>query len=43
VDHPILDDLRQVDLNATTPLAALDLVRRWQERLAEDRKKRGRG
>ena len=32
-EHPLLDEVRQVDLDATTPLAALQLVEKWQERL----------
>ena len=34
-DHPLLDKIRGVDLNATTPLDALALVQRWQEELGE--------
>jgi DNA mismatch repair protein MutS len=41
IDHPILDDLRQVDLDGTTPLAALGLLKAWQERLAAETKRKG--
>jgi DNA mismatch repair protein MutS len=40
-DHPLLDDLRALDLNATTPLDALQLLQQWQQRLEAD-SKRGR-
>jgi DNA mismatch repair protein MutS len=36
-DHPILDDLRSLDLDATTPLAALQLLQQWQEKLAKEK------
>jgi DNA mismatch repair protein MutS len=39
-DHPLLDDIRSVDLDQTTPLGALQLVKRWQETLAEERGKK---
>jgi len=41
-DHPLLDDVRQVDLNQTTPLDALGLIREWQESLAREGKKKRR-
>ena len=37
-DHPIIDDLRALDLDATTPLNALQLLQKWQERLAKEKK-----
>jgi DNA mismatch repair protein MutS len=37
-DHPIIDDLRGIDLNATTPLAALQLLQKWQEKLSKEKK-----
>ena len=39
-DHPLLEELRRVDLDATAPLAALQLLKRWQEELAKEGKKR---
>ncbi len=36
-DHPIIDDLRSLDLDATTPLAALQLLQKWQEKLAKEK------
>jgi DNA mismatch repair protein MutS len=33
-DHPLIERLRKVDLNATTPLAALQLLQEWQRELA---------
>ncbi len=38
-DHPLLDDVRSVDLNQTTPLEALQLIHRWQASLAAEKKK----
>ena len=37
-EHPLLDDLRGLDLDATTPLAALQLLQKWQEKLAREKK-----
>ena len=37
-DHPLLDDVREVDLDQTTPLAALQLIKKWQETLAAEKK-----
>jgi DNA mismatch repair protein MutS len=37
-DHPIIDDLRGLDLNATTPLAALGLLQKWQDKLTKEKK-----
>jgi DNA mismatch repair protein MutS len=48
-DHPLLDEVRGVDLDATTPLDAIRLIAQWQEDLAEEKErasrhgKRGRG
>ncbi|MDZ4659896.1 MAG: hypothetical protein SH868_20155, partial [Bythopirellula sp.] len=36
LDHPLLEKIRSVDLNTTTPLAALKLVEEWQELLADE-------
>lgn len=33
-EHPLLDELRKLDLNGTTPLEALTLLNLWQQRLA---------
>ncbi len=41
-DHPLLDDVRQVDLNQTTPLEALQLIQRWQDSLNTEEKKKRR-
>ena len=35
-EHPLLDELRRLDLNNLTPLAALQLVQQWQETLAQE-------
>jgi len=34
--HPLLDNIRHVDLGETTPVAALQLIQKWQEALADD-------
>jgi DNA mismatch repair protein MutS len=39
-DHPLLDEIRQVDVNATAPLDALRLVQTWQETLKSEKKRR---
>jgi DNA mismatch repair protein MutS len=36
-DHPLLDDIRGLDLNNTTPLAALEQIQQWQQQLAEEK------
>jgi hypothetical protein len=36
VDHPLLEVIRQTDLNALSPLEAHRLVEQWQEQLAGD-------
>ncbi|MHC4405404.1 MAG: DNA mismatch repair protein MutS [Planctomycetota bacterium] len=41
-NHPLLDDVRQVDLNQTTPLEALQFIQQWQSSLAAEGKKKGR-
>ncbi|MEX0939618.1 MAG: DNA mismatch repair protein MutS [Pirellulales bacterium] len=33
-EHPLLDAIRKLDLNETTPLAALALIQKWQAELA---------
>jgi DNA mismatch repair protein MutS len=42
-DHPLLDDIRQLDVNQLTPLDALGLVHKWQDQLDTDKKKRKKG
>jgi DNA mismatch repair protein MutS len=42
MEHPAIDELREMDLDATTPLAALQWLQQWQQRLAVDEKKRRR-
>ncbi|MGV3605116.1 MAG: DNA mismatch repair protein MutS [Planctomycetaceae bacterium] len=37
-EHPLLDELRQLDTSRLTPLAALELLHQIQSRLAPDRK-----
>jgi len=37
VDHPLLKDIRDIDLNNLTPLAALNLVKQWQEKLGKEK------
>lgn len=37
-DHPIIDDIRAIDLNSTTPLQAMQLLQQWQEKLAKEKK-----
>ncbi len=32
-EHPVLEELRKLDLNGITPLAALELLHRWQQSL----------
>jgi len=40
-DHPLLDEIRGVDLNETTPIQALQLIHEWQDSLgAEDKENR---
>jgi len=41
-DHPLLDEVRGVDLNQTTPLEALQLIKQWQESLSAEHKKKRR-
>ncbi len=38
-DHPLLDDLRKVNLEETTPIAALRLIEQWQRTLAAEQAK----
>ena len=41
-EPPLLDELRRLDLDATTPLAALQLLKRWQETLEDEGRKKKR-
>jgi DNA mismatch repair protein MutS len=34
--HPLLDEVKEMDLNALTPLDALNRIKRWQELLADE-------
>jgi DNA mismatch repair protein MutS len=36
-DHPLLDELRRLDLNATAPLAAWQWLEEWQARLTKEK------
>jgi DNA mismatch repair protein MutS len=36
-DHPLLGEIRQFDLNATTPIEALQRIQEWQEKLAKEK------
>jgi DNA mismatch repair protein MutS len=33
VEHPLLDEIRAADINALTPIAALQLIQQWKEKL----------
>ncbi len=36
-DHPLLDELRRLDLNNVTPIQAIQLLQRWQEELSKEK------
>jgi DNA mismatch repair protein MutS len=36
-DHPLLDELRRLDLNNVTPFQAIQLLQRWQEELGKEK------
>jgi DNA mismatch repair protein MutS len=36
-DHPLIEKIRGVDVNAITPLQALQLVQQWKQELEADR------
>ncbi len=40
VEHPLLDEIRELDLNQTTPLEALRRIEQWQAQLKQDRQSR---
>ncbi len=42
VDHPLLDAIRSVDLNAQTPLEIQQLVSQWQEQLSSEMAMQGK-
>ncbi|HBE70222.1 MAG TPA: DNA mismatch repair protein MutS [Planctomycetaceae bacterium] len=35
-DHPVMDKLREVDVSATTPIEALQMIEKWQSELKSD-------
>jgi DNA mismatch repair protein MutS len=35
-EHPLLDEIREVDLDAMRPIEALELLNSWQQRLADE-------
>jgi DNA mismatch repair protein MutS len=37
-EHPLLDELRRLDLTNTTPLTAFQLLQQWQDTLIKERK-----
>jgi len=39
-EHPLLDELRQLELDNITPLQAIQRLQQWQETLAKEAKKR---
>ncbi len=36
IEHPLMDSIRNVDVNRLTPLEALQLMQQWQEELREE-------
>ena len=36
MEHPLLEEIRQLDLNTATPLEAMRLIQQWQERLTSE-------
>jgi len=42
VEHPLLEALRRLDVNATAPLDALRLLQEWKDQLASESKKKRR-
>ena len=41
-EHPLLDEIRGIDLNQITPLEAMRRIEQWQSELSEGRKRRAR-
>jgi DNA mismatch repair protein MutS len=39
-EHPLMDELRQLELNNVTPMQAIQLLQKWQNTLAKEAKKR---
>jgi DNA mismatch repair protein MutS len=37
-DHPIIDEIRGIELNNLTPLQSLQLLQEWQKKLANEKK-----
>ena len=35
-EHPLLDEIRQCDINELSPIAAFEAIREWQKKLAEE-------
>lgn len=35
-EHPVLDEIRELPLDRTTPLEAMSLIKRWQDELARE-------
>ena len=35
--HPVLDELRETDVNSLTPVTALNLLAKWQEKLKKEK------
>ncbi|HEX6964073.1 MAG TPA: DNA mismatch repair protein MutS, partial [Lacipirellula sp.] len=40
--HPLLETVRQTDVDALTPREAMELIRQWQEQLASERERQPR-
>jgi len=38
-DHPLLEELRRLDLDNATPLEVVRQIKRWQEELANEEKR----
>ncbi len=36
-DHPLVSEIRQLDLNATTPIEAFQRIQEWQQKLADEK------
>jgi len=41
-EHPLLEEVRKLDVNATSPMQALQLIQQWQEMLSAEEQKRQR-
>jgi len=42
-DHPVVEELRRLDLDNLTPLQALERLQRWKEEVQRDCNRRGGG